>query len=200
MTTNFFQGARLKKKLGRIYWVDFKGNHWNKLSGYRLNGCSFLLFFKTFEIFLSVWWNFSKLAWRSLSVKILSNERKYHDVLCVVWTNQFDNYYRCHQNHKSIQRVLEQHIKSFIPFITGPLWGQNHFICAFEFWNSDNLKKSLLAVLFRQIWIHWKELMNISSHFGNFYLIQLIDQPILRIQSFKFPNLRCCIVFLFFCV
>ena len=120
---------------------------------------------------------------------------------CVfVWTNQFDNYYRCHQNHKSIQRVLEQHIKSFIPFITGPLWGQNHFICAFEFWNSDNLKKSLLAVLFRQIWIHWKELMNISSHFGNFYLIQLIDQPILRIQSFKFPNLRCCIVFLFFCV
>ena len=114
--------------------------------------------------------------------------------------NQFDNYYRCHQNHKSIQRVLEQHIKSFIPFITGPLWGQNHFICAFEFWNSDNLKKSLLAVLFRQIWIHWKELMNISSHFGNFYLIQLIDQPILRIQSFKFPNLRCCIVSLFFCV
>ena len=41
---------------------------------------------KSFEIFLSVWWNFSKLAWRSLSVKILSNERKYHDVLCVVWT------------------------------------------------------------------------------------------------------------------
>ena len=41
---------------------------------------------KSFAIFLSVWWNFSKLAWRSLSVKILSNERKYHDVLCVVWT------------------------------------------------------------------------------------------------------------------
>ena len=30
------------------------------------------------------------------------------------------------------------------------------------------------------------------------YLVQLIEQPILRIPIFNFPNLRCCKVFLFF--
>ena len=38
MTTNFFQGARLKKNLGRFYWVDFTGHPSNQFSGYRLNG------------------------------------------------------------------------------------------------------------------------------------------------------------------
>jgi hypothetical protein len=32
------------------------------------------------------------------------------------------------------------------------------------------------------------------------YLVQLIEQPILRIPNFNFPNLRCCKAFLFFCV
>ena len=38
MTTNFFQGARLKKNLGRFYCVDFTGHPSNQFSGYRLNG------------------------------------------------------------------------------------------------------------------------------------------------------------------
>ena len=34
--------------------------------------------------------------------------------------------------------------------------------------------------------------------FSIFCLVQLIEQPILRIPNFNFPNLRCCKVFLFF--
>ena len=39
-----------------------------------------------------------------------------------------------------------------------------------------------------------------NSIFPFKYLVQLIEQPILRIPNFNFLNLRCCKVFSFFCV
>ena len=39
---------------------------------------------------------------------------------------------------------------------------------------------------------------NLFKVFHKHYLVQLIEQPILRFPNFNFTNLRCCKVFLFF--
>ena len=65
-----------------------------------------------------------------------------------------------------------------------------------------------------EIWTHIAQLVSLFSisllilinkwvripEFGTqkYYLVQLIEQPILRIPNFNFPNLRCCKVFFSF--
>ena len=39
-------------------------------------------------------------------------------------------------------------------------------------------------------------IIQINCNAINFYLVQLIKQPILQILNFDFPNVRCCKVFL----